>query len=387
MTQQNVVLEKPPNRLLPVYGTLPFEPASGDGLYLTDTTGRKYLDFYGGHAVALLGYNHPTLVDVISRQAQELFFQSNIVDLSVRDRAAQKLLSFSDSDLAQVFFVNSGAEANENALKLAFKKTGRSKVVALNGGFHGRTAGAAGVTSHAESWYGFPRRPFDVEFVEPEDLEALSRAVGSDTAAIILEPVLGMAGAVALSRTYLETAREVANESGAVLIFDEIQTGMGRTGYPFAANRVDVMPDLLTVAKGLAGGFPASAVLAREEFADVVGKGDLGTTFGGGPIAAALILAVIETIEDSDLLENVRAGSRLISNTCVAGPVESIVGAGYLLGLRTGPPARAVQAKLLEAGIVTGLSRDPNIVRLLPPLTLGENEIHTLRNVLSEMEI
>lgn len=372
--------------LLPVYNTLPFEPVLGEGLHLFDHHGKCYLDFYGGHAVALLGYNHPALVNTLALQAQRLFFQSNIVDLEIRREAASKLLAFSRTGLSRVFFINSGAEANENALRLAFRKTGRKKVVALNGGFHGRTAAAAGATSYTDKWYGFPNRPFEITRVDVEDKDAINREVTDDTAAVILEPVMGMAGAVALSADYLKHIRKVTDDVGAVLIFDEVQSGMGRTGAPFGATMAGVTPDLLTVAKGLAGGFPAGAVLTTESFADLVSKGDLGTTFGGGPMACALIIAVIDAIEREDLMANVRRGSELIRSTCKVGPVLEITGEGYLLGLRTSIPARKVQKKLIDSGILTGLSKDPNIVRLLPPLTLGETEIALLRDALIKVK-
>jgi acetylornithine/N-succinyldiaminopimelate aminotransferase len=380
--------------LLPVYAHMGFEPVAGDGVTLTTRDGRTLLDFYGGHAVALLGYNHPRLVTVLDREARTLFFQSNAVPLAVRARAARSLLAFANDGLSggeniaafgKAFLVNSGAEANENALRLALRFTGRTRVVALEGSFHGRTAAAGAVTwGAAAKWYGFPRTPFDVVFVPRGDLAALTTALNG-AAALIAEPVQGMAGAVALGADYLKAARDLTRRAGALLLFDEVQCGMGRTGHPFAAQCYGVTPDLLTTAKGLAGGFPAGALLVSEEVARGVRSGDLGTTFGGGPLACALLEAVIGTIAEDGLLARVRELSGQIRATCRVGPVESIQGEGFLLGLRTSRPAAEVQAELLARGIVAGTSADPKVVRLLPPLVLGAEHVEALARALAEI--
>jgi acetylornithine/succinyldiaminopimelate/putrescine aminotransferase len=371
--------------LLPVYAHTPVEPVRGEGAIVHTRDGRALIDFYGGHAVALLGYRHPRLVAALSSQAEALFFQSNSVPLAVRARAAERLVRFGPAGLTRAFLVNSGAEANENALRLAFRQTRRSRVVALEGAFHGRTAAAAAVSHRAEAWYGFPRAPFDVTFVPRGDLAALEAALGADTAALIVEPVQGLAGAVDLGAEYLAAARELTRQAGAVLIFDEVQCGMGRTGQPFAAQAYGVTPDLLTTAKGLAGGFPAGAVLASDALAAGLRKGDLGSTFGGGPLACALIEAVIETIESDGLLARVRTLSRQIRDTCQVGPVQAIQGDGFLLGLRTSRPAREIVDELLDKGILAGTSGDPRIVRLLPPLILEEHHVATLARALAEI--
>jgi acetylornithine/succinyldiaminopimelate/putrescine aminotransferase len=373
--------------LLPVYAQTPVEPVSGHGVMLRTRDGRELLDFYGGHAVALLGYRHPRLLAALSRQAEELFFQSNVVPLAVRARAARRLVEFGPAGLSRAFLVNSGAEANENALRLALRHTGRAHVVALTGGFHGRTAAAAAVSDGAAGdWYGFPRTPFDVTFAARGDVAALEAALArAPTAALILEPVQGMGGAVALGGEYLRAARELTRRAGALLIFDEVQCGMGRTGQPFAAQTWGVTPDLLTTAKGLAGGFPAGAVLTGPEIAGGLRHGDLGSTFGGGPMACALIEAVIGVIEEDKLLERVRAVSARIRQTCQVGPVESIQGEGFLLGLRTTRPAKQIVAELLARGILTGTSADPRVVRLLPPLIMGAEHVATLAAALAEI--
>lgn len=371
--------------LLPVYAHTPVEPVSGDGVFVTTADDRRLLDFYGGHAVALLGYNHPRLVETLTRQARKLFFQSNSVPLAVRARAAERLVRFGPEGLTRAFLANTGAEANENALRLAFRETRRERVVALEGAFHGRTAAAGAVTHGSSKWYAFPRTPFDVTVVPRGDLAALEAALGDDVAAMIVEPVQGQAGAYDLGAEYLQGARELTARAGALLIFDEVQCGMGRTGHPFAAQAYGVTPDLLTVAKGLAGGFPAGAVLVREGLAGDLMAGDMGATFGGGPMACALLETVIGIIEEEQLLPRVQALSRLIRETCVVGPVTGVQGMGYLLGLRVTRPARLIVDELLEHGILTGTSGDPHVVRLLPPLILEEGHVHALSQALAEI--
>ena len=370
--------------LLPVYAQTPIEPLRGEGVWLETADGRRLLDFYGGHAVALLGYRHPRLLRALAEQAEALFFQSNSVPLAVRERAAAALVRFAPPGLGHVFFVNSGAEANENALRLALRSTGRRKVVAVEGAFHGRTAAAAAVTWGAATWYGFPATPFQVLFVPRGDRQALDRALDG-AAALILEPVQGMAGAVDLGRDYLAAARELATARGARLIFDEVQCGMGRTGWPFAAQMHGVTPDILTTAKGLAGGFPAGAVLVDDAVAAIVKLGDLGTTFGGGPLACALIETVVETIEEGELLGRVRALSRRLREGCLVGPVTAVQGAGFLLGLRCSRPAKEIAAELLRRDVVVGTSADPAVVRLLPPLVLDESHVDRLVEALAEI--
>jgi acetylornithine/succinyldiaminopimelate/putrescine aminotransferase len=227
-----------------VYPMLPFTPVRGVGVYLENAAGRRILDFYGGHAVAALGYGHRDLSEAIARTSRDLVFQTNALPLKVRDEAAEKLAAFGPPGLGRVFFVNSGAEANENALRLAFKVTGRSKVVAMEHSFHGRTAAAAAVTYGAmKSWYGFPRAPFDVAFVPRNDAAALDAAVDSSTAAVIVEPVQGLAGAFDFAPQFLHAIRAACDRSGALMIIDEVQTGMGRLGAPFGAQLYDVTLD------------------------------------------------------------------------------------------------------------------------------------------------
>ena len=369
-----------------VYPMLPFEPVRGLGVYLENAAGRRILDMYGGHAVAALGYGHRDLSETIARASRDLVFQTNARPLKVRDEAADKLAAFGPPGLGRVFFVNSGAEANENALRLAFKVTGRSKVVAMEHSFHGRTAAAAAVTyGAAKSWYGFPRTPFDVVFVPRNDLDALGAAVDSSTAAVIIEPVQGLAGAFDFAPQFLHGIRAACDRAGALLIIDEVQTGMGRLGAPFGAQLHGVRPDLLTVAKGLGGGFPCGAVLMPHTIAKDLKAGALGTTFGGGPVACAAIKTVIDVIGRDNLLANVREVSAAIRATCRVGPVESIQGRGFLLGLKTKPKAAVVRDALLARDILVGTSADPHMLRLLPPLILSTENVQRLAKALEEL--
>nr|MBO2488061.1 aspartate aminotransferase family protein [Gammaproteobacteria bacterium] len=374
------------DHLAPVYAQVPLEIVNAKGVYLHTSDGRRVLDLYGGHAVAALGYDHPRWVEALATQARALCFQSNAVPLEVRRRAATKLAKFCGLGLDTVFFVNSGAEANENALRLACKVTGRGKVVALENGFHGRTAAAGAVTWGADKkWYGFPQKPFDVSFITPGDVDKLSTLIDERTAAVIVEPVQGIAGAVDLPKAFLEALRSRCTETGSVLIFDEVQCGVGRTGYPFAANMYGVRPDIITTAKALGAGFPVSAVLVSDDIAAHLKIDALGTTFGGGPMACAAVEAVLDVIESENLLENVRQRSAEIRAKCVVGPVVSVQGAGLLLGLRTTRPAKDVQAELLGLDILTGTSADPNVVRILAPYVLESEHVDQLRDALASL--
>jgi acetylornithine/succinyldiaminopimelate/putrescine aminotransferase len=377
----------PPDHLAPVYAQFPLEVVDAEGVFLNTPDGRRVLDLYGGHAVAALGYGHPRWLAALTNQAKALAFQSNAVPLDVRKRAATRLAKFCGLGLDTVFFINSGAEANENALKLALKITGRREVIAVEGSFHGRTAAAGAVTWGAQKkWYGFPQAPFDVSFIPRNDYAAASAAITERTGAVIVEPVQGVAGALDLPKQLLEMLRKRCDETGSVLIFDEVQCGVGRTGYPFAANLYGVTPDMITTAKALGAGFPVSALLMSNAMAATLHVDDLGTTFGGGPMACAMVEAVVDVIETENLLENVRLRSAEIRERCIVGPVTAVQGAGFLLGLRTTRPAKDIQAALLKQDILTGTSGDPHVVRILAPYVLQSEHVEMLRAALLRIE-
>jgi acetylornithine/N-succinyldiaminopimelate aminotransferase len=372
--------------LAPVFAQYPIEVASAQGVWLTNSRGERVLDLYGGHAVAALGYGHPGFTRALTEQAQSCNFQSNAVAMQVRLRAAERLVRFSGLPITSVFFINSGAEANENALKLAFRLTARPQVVAIEGAFHGRTAAAGAVTWGAQAkWYSFPRTPFDVSFIPRGNVDAIAGSVTDKTAAVIVEPVQGLAGAVDLGKEYLAALRRRCDEVGALLIFDEVQCGLGRVGYPFAANMYGVTPDMITTAKALGNGFPCAALLTTGKVSAALKLDLLGTTFGGGPMACAVVEAVIDAIESENLLERVRRVGNYIRQTCIVGPVTGHQGAGFLTGLRTTRPAKEIQAELLECGILAGGATDPHILRLLPPFILQEEQVDMLRDTLADL--
>ncbi len=372
--------------LAPVFAQYPIEVVSAQGVWLTNSRGERVLDLYGGHAVAALGYAHPGFTQALINQARTCNFQSNAVAMEVRVRAAERLVRFSGLPMTSVFFVNSGAEANENALKLAFRLTSRPQIAAIEGSFHGRTAAAGAVTWGAQQkWYGFPRTPFDVSFIPRANPEAIANSVTDKTAAVIVEPVQGLAGAVDLGKEYLRALRRRCDEVGALLIFDEVQCGVGRVGEPFAANLYGVTPDMITTAKALGNGYPCAALLTTDKVSAALKIDLLGTTFGGGPMACAVMEAVIEAIENENLLERVRRVGAYIRETCMVGPVSGHQGAGFLVGLRTTRPAKQIQAELLECGILTGTATDPHILRLLPPFILQEEQVDMLRDTLADL--
>ncbi|MDH3305234.1 MAG: aminotransferase class III-fold pyridoxal phosphate-dependent enzyme [Gammaproteobacteria bacterium] len=371
--------------MIPVYGQLPFVPERASGCDIFTTDGRRILDLYGGHAVAALGYGHPRLVEAIQEQNSKLLFQSNAVALEIRARAAENLVRIAPKGLDRVFFVNSGAEANENALRMACVTTGRKKILAITQGFHGRTAAAGAVTWNAEKWYGFPSKPFDVDFIPRDDITAARAMITGAVAGVIVEPVQGVAGAYDLSTDFLDTLRKETREYGAVLIADEVQSGMGRCGQYFGVQVHGIVPDIITSAKSLGGGVPCGAVVCSHEIAARFGPGDLGTTFGGGPLAAAAITATIEAIDAEGLLDNVRQREAQIREQCVIGPVKKIQGMGLLLGLVCDRPAKEVQSALLEHDIFAGTSSDPDVLRILAPLVLERRHVDHLAQALENM--
>jgi len=376
----------PADHLAPVFAQYPIEVVDAEGVWLHTRDGRRVLDLYGGHAVAALGYQHAGWTRALARQADACSFQSNAVPMDVRARAATRLARFAGGHFDSIFFVNSGAEANENALRMAFKMTHRSKVVAIEGAFHGRTAAAGAVTWGADKkWYEFPRAPFDIGWIPRRDVSAIAGQIDSDTAAVIVEPVQGVGGAFDLGHEFLAALRARCNETGSLLIFDEVQIGVGRSGQPFAAHFYGVMPDMITTAKALGNGFPCGALLMTPRVTSALKLEGLGTTFGGGPMACAAIEAVIEAIENEKLLENVRRVAKYLRDTCTVGPVTGHQGAGFLHGLICSRPAKDIQKSLLERNILVGTSGDPHVVRLLPPYILQETHVDFLREALQDL--
>ena len=364
-----------PSALLPVYSQFPIRPVRGHGSWLVDEQGNEWLDAYGGHAVAATGHSHPDVVRAITAQAGALLFYSTAVPHPLRERLAERLAALCPEPLGRVFFCNSGAEANENALHLARKATGRTTVVSVLGGWHGRTVGTLACTDGPRYEEAAARSGIPLSRKVPvDDVAALELAVDDGVAAVILEPVQGLSGARDLSPDFLRAARRICDRHGATLIFDEVQCGVGRCGAFTAAEAVGVVPDVLTLAKGLASGLPIGAVIATRAVTSSIGTGDLGSTFGGGPVPCAAALATLDVIEREGLIENaVRVGARLGRGARALG-VRHVSGRGLLLGLHLGRPAVEVQRALFARRIITGTASDAEVLRLLPPLSFSSRE-------------
>ncbi len=372
------------------YAKWPIVLARGQGSYVEDVTGRRYLDLYGGHCVALAGHGHPRLVAAIQAQAERLVFYSNVVYVDVRAMAVERLAALAPRGLARVFLCNTGTEANETALKIARKHTGRRLVVSMNEGFHGRTLGSLGATGIPS--YRDPAWPIPTEhrYVPYGDEYALADAIDERVAAVIVEPIPSVGGIRLAPASWFQALRRRADAVGALLIFDEVQTGFGRTGTLFYGEQVGVTPDLITGAKGMAGGFPAGVTFVREDIAAEIAKGEQGTTFGGGPLAAAAIAATARILTEEGLPANAARVGRLLRRELEAIPgVVGTHGAGLMLGVDLDRPAAPVIRHLFdEHAILTGSSGDPRQLRILPPLNLSESEalslVPALRAVLSQ---
>jgi len=346
----------------------------GQGAHVWDEDGNEYVDLLGGIAVNALGHGHPVLVEAVTHQLKTLGHISNLFMSGPQVELAEKLLTLVGAP-GRVFFTNSGAEANEAALKIT-RRTGRTHVVAAEDAFHGRTMGALALTAKESYRAPFEPLPGMVTWVPYGDVEALAAAVTDDTAAVILEPLQGEAGVLVPPPGYLAAARRITREHGALLWLDEIQTGMGRTGSWFAAaTDPDVAPDLVTIAKGLGGGFPIGACLALGAAADLLEPGNHGTTFGGNPVACAAALAVIGVIEDEDLLERcVVLGQKLRDGLAADPRVLEVRGEGLLIGLTLAQPQSAELATAaLSAGFIVN-NPTTDRIRLAPPLVLTDED-------------
>jgi len=356
--------------LLGTYSRTPFHPRSGKGARLVDADGKEYWDLLGGIAVNVLGHQHPRLVKTLRDESRALLHVSNLYFHPAQGILGERLVRA--SGMLRAFFCNSGTEANEAALKFArLANPGRSGLVALEESFHGRTFGSLSLTGHAA--YRTPFEPLvpGVTFVAPNDVAALEAAVDGNTNAIVLEPVMGEGGIIPLTDEYLAAARRIADRTGAILIFDEIQCGLGRTGMMFAFQHSGVTPDIVTLAKPLGGGLPLGAVLTGPAIEGVVKPGHHGTTFGGNPLACRLGLAVLDEIEHALLLQRVTLcgewlGTELRMLRSRTPTIVDVRGLGFMWGIELDRPAKPIANELLAAGFVVGTARD-NVLRLLPP--------------------
>jgi acetylornithine/N-succinyldiaminopimelate aminotransferase len=370
------------------YKKFPFVIERGEDVWVYTSTGERYLDLYGGHAVVSTGHSHPRVVRAISEQAARLIFYSNLVYNDTRARAARRLVDIAHPLHAKTFFCNSGTEANENAIKIARKLTARDKVISFDGSFHGRTPGSLAATGLPKYREGVSPMLAGHVYAPFDDIAAIESLIDEATAAVILEPIQSMGGARMGSPEFYRALRELCDRADAMLIYDEVQTGMGRTGEYFFAGRYGVVPDMVTLAKGIASGVPMGAVLMTEAIADEIKVSDLGTTFGGGPLACAALAATIDVIQDERLLDNVRVNSEYLYSELGKLPtVAETRGLGYLVGIKfKGDSARPYQQALLERKIITGLADDAGVLRLLPPLTLKRAEIDLFLRELATMQ-
>jgi len=364
--------------LMPTYGVPPLALVRGDGCRVWDADGREYTDLIAGIAVSSLGHAHPAVVEAVTRQVRAIAHTSNLFVHEGEVALAERLLALLDAE-GRVFFTNSGTEANEAALKLVRRHQGPSRpvIVAADGGFHGRTMGSLALTGKESIRHPFGPFGVDVRFVPYGDADALAGAVGPDCAAVFIEPCQGEAGVVPAPTGYLSAARRACDTAGALLVIDEIQSGIGRTGAWFAHQAEGVAPDVLTLAKGLGGGLPIGACIGLGAAGTALRKGDHGSTFGGNPVACAAALAVLGVVESDGLLANAAAvGGLLASGLAAAGHplISGVRGRGlWLAVVLARPSAAAVEAACRQAGFLVNAVQ-PDAVRLAPPLILGAGQ-------------
>jgi len=374
---------------LATYKKMPLVAERGEGVWIYAGDGERYLDLYGGHAVAGTGHCHPHVVRAIKEQTDKLLFYSNLVYSDTRARAAEKLISIAPEPLTKAFFCNSGTEANENAMRMARFATGRENVITFSGGFHGRTADAISATFLGKyREIGKPNVPGHLR-ADFGDLESVRALADESVAAIMLEPIQSMAGVKMAETSFYRSLRQLCDERGIVLIYDEVQTGVGRTGEWFFAGSPagdGVVPDIITLAKALGSGIPVGACLVNTNIASHIKENDLGTTFGGGMIAMSAAIATLEAIENDRLLENVReVESYLRERLREVEQVVNVHGRGFLLGLEFGDSAKNVHEALLRQKIITGTSSDAKVLRLLPPLCLQKDQVDLFIDALGKV--
>ena len=360
------------------YGTPPMALASGDGAVVTDADGKSYLDLLGGIAVNLLGHRHPAVIEAVTTQLNTLGHTSNLYATEPGIALAEALVGHLGADAqARVFFCNSGTEANEVAFKIT-RLTGRTKLVAAEGAFHGRTMGSLALTGQPTKQAPFEPLPGEVTHVPYGDVDALAEAVTDDTAAVFLEPIMGEGGVVVPPAGYLAAAREMTTAHGALLVLDEVQTGVGRTGSFFAHQHDGITPDVVTLAKGLGGGLPIGACIGIGGAADLLTPGLHGSTFGGNPVCTAAALAVLRTLAADDLIARAAMLGKTLQNGIeeIGHPlVDHVRGRGLLQGVvLTAPAAKAAETAARDAGFLVNAAA-PDVVRLAPPMIITEAQI------------
>lgn len=362
-------------KLFDVYPRFDIALTKGNGVWVTDQSGKKYLDLYGGHGVISLGHAHPIYVQAIQNQVAQLGFYSNSIQMPIQNQLAEKLASLSGYPNHTLFLCNSGAEANENALKLASFHTGKSKVLAVKNSFHGRTSAAVRVTDNPALSAQLNRDNFEVDFIEMNDALALENHLSKgDYCAFILEGIQGVGGLDIPSTLFLQRARTLCDQNNTLLVLDEIQSGFGRSGKFFAHQYAQVEADLITMAKGMGNGFPVAGVLITPKIEAKAGL--LGTTFGGNHLACAATIAVLETLEEEALMENALGMEWVFKAAFSKLSQVTVKGKGLMLGLEFSFPVKELRSKLVsEYQIFTGASSNPNLLRILPPLSISKEEL------------
>ncbi len=361
-------------KLFDVYPVYDIEPVKGEGCYIFDKSGTKYLDFYGGHAVISIGHSHPHYVQKVSRQLSNLGFYSNSVENSLQVELAEKLGILSGLESYQLFLCNSGAEANENALKMASFETGKTKIIAFEKGFHGRTSAAVNITQNP-SIQAPINQTFEREWLQLNDLEAAEEALKKgDVAGVIIEGIQGIGGIYIPEVAFLEGVAKLCKTYHVPLILDEIQSGAGRSGKFFAFQYAAIQPDIISIAKGFGNGFPIGGILLSPKYQAKYGL--LGTTFGGNHLACAAALATLEVIENEKLMDNsIEVGEYLQSKLKQIPSVKAVRGRGLMIGIDMDFPVAALRKRLVkEFHLFTGSASNPNTIRLLPPLTITKVE-------------
>ncbi len=369
-------------KLFDVYPIYPIEPVRGLGTHIWDSQGTQYLDLYGGHAVISIGHSHPHYIQRLQDQLNQLAFYSNSVKIPIQEELAEKLGKLSGYSDYSLFLCNSGAEANENALKLASFHMGRKKIIAFTQGFHGRTSLAVEATDNVSI-----QAPVNITgnlvHVPLNDAQAFTDAMDETVAAVIVEGIQGVAGIYEPTTDFLHLLRKSCDEFGAVLILDEIQSGYGRTGKFFAHQHADISPDIISMAKGMGNGFPIGGILISPIFKSKHGL--LGTTFGGNHLACAAGLAVLEVMEKEQLIENAaKIGAYISRKMAQLSSVKEVRGKGLMIGIELDRPIKDIRSKLIfEHHIFTGSSSHPNVLRILPPLGLSEQEANQFIDALT----
>jgi acetylornithine/N-succinyldiaminopimelate aminotransferase len=375
------MMDKERNSIVQTYTRQPLLLVRGSGARVWDSEGKEYLDFVAGIAVNSVGHCHPSVVEAIKRQAGQLIHTSNLYYTENQILLAEELKNLTGMDKA--FFCNSGAESLEAALKLARKATGRSKFIAATASFHGRTMGALSIT-HKPA-YRDPFKPlYEADFVPYNDVEALKSTVTTDASALVLEPVQGEGGVNVPNPNYIKAARDICDDTGVLLVLDEVQTGFGRTGRWFAKDYSGVTPDIMTLAKAIAGGLPLGVMMASEKVSGILQRGDHASTFGGGPVVCGAALAVIDVIKQEKLVErSYKLGEYLRSELRSLNPIE-VRGLGLMVGVELEEDAPSIVTKAREMGVLLNNTSD-HVLRMVPPLVVTESEIDRVVSVLGKV--